>query len=127
MAKIKEMEFGVQRAEHVKAEPYGWGRIAFLADRKTVGGDRLSMARVVLRSGGGNPMHVHPNCDELLYLLKGTLRHICGEHEVLLNPGDTLRVGQNVKHRAQVVGDEDAEMIVVYSAGERETVFLEEV
>jgi quercetin dioxygenase-like cupin family protein len=119
-------EYGFVPATEVKPAAYGWGSISFLSDAKVGNSPHVSMARVTLQSGKRNILHTHPNCDELLYLLKGSLRHRCGDKWIPMNAGDTLRVTKGVVHQAEVLSAEDADMIVVYSVGERETVVLEE-
>ncbi|UCH36688.1 MAG: cupin domain-containing protein [Armatimonadota bacterium] len=67
-----------------------------------------------------NPRHSHPNCDEALHLLRGTLEHSVGDEMVMMNAGDTLVVPAGVAHQAVNVGSEDADMIVAYNTGERQ-------
>jgi quercetin dioxygenase-like cupin family protein len=119
-------EYALIPAGAVKAAAYGWGTLSFLCDANAGESPHVSMARVTLQSGKRNILHTHPNCDELLYLLHGTIRHRCGEKWVTMRAGDTLRVSKGVVHQAEVLSSDDADMIVVYSTGQRETVVLEE-
>ncbi len=96
-----------------------WGSLAWLAGKKVGNAQGLTLGRVVIKAGMSNPPHRHPNCEEALYLLKGRLRHFVGVEEVVLEAGDTLVVGAGSSHYAVNIGDEDAEMIVAYSSGER--------
>ena len=125
MAEITE-EYSLIKAREGRAMPYGWGSLCFLADGSSGTSPEVSMARVVIAAGKRNILHIHPNCDELLYLLAGKLKHRAGEKWVEMEVGDTIRIARGVVHQAEVVSAEDAEMIVVYSVGERETVVLEE-
>ena len=109
-----------------RTEPYGWGSLTFLVDGTSGTSPNVSMARVTIQAGKRNILHQHPNCDELLYLLEGNIRHLCGDTWVTLEAGDTIRIAQGLVHQAEVTSDVDADMIVVYSAGDRETVVLEE-
>jgi quercetin dioxygenase-like cupin family protein len=61
-------------------------------------------------------------CEEVLYLLKGRLKHTTGERKVILNVGDTLVVAAGIPYSAASIGDEDADMIVAYSSGVRDFV-----
>jgi quercetin dioxygenase-like cupin family protein len=56
----------------------------------------------------------------VLYLLRGRLRHTVGDQVVILEAGDTLTVPPYVAHSATSIGEEDADMIVAYSSGERD-------
>jgi mannose-6-phosphate isomerase-like protein (cupin superfamily) len=96
-----------------------WGSLCWLAGRSVGNADGLTLGRVVIRPGERNPAHRHGNCEEALYLLAGRLRHVVGDEEVMLSAGDTLVVPPGTNHYAVNVGDEDADMIVAYSSGER--------
>lgn len=119
-------EFAVVPAADAFVEPYGWGTLSFLADGRSGTSPHVSLARVTIAAGKRNMLHRHPNCDELLYLLKGRLHHRAGKRWVDLAPGDTIRIAKGVVHQAEVVSSEDAEMLVVYSVGDRETEVIEE-
>ena len=119
-------EYSLIRAGEARVLPYGWGSLCFLADAFGGTSPHVSMAKVVIAAGKRNMLHVHPNCDELLYLLTGRVRHRVGEKWIDMAPSDTIRIARGIIHQAEVTSTQDAEMIVVYSAGDRQTVVLEE-
>jgi quercetin dioxygenase-like cupin family protein len=126
MSIVNTPQYSLVPAADAKTLPYGWGTLRFLADTSTGNSPDVSMAFVSIAGGKRNILHRHPNCEELLYLLKGKMKHLAGETWVTLNPGDTIRIARGVIHQAQVLSNEDAEMIVVYSVGDRETEVLQE-
>ena len=81
--------------------------------------DGLTLGRVTIKAGRSNPPHSHGNCEEALYLLAGRLEHFVGAESVVLEPGDTIVIAPGAAHWAHSIGEEDADMIVAYSAGER--------
>jgi len=99
-----------------------WGSLTWLASRKIGNAEDITLGRVVIKKGCCNPRHIHYNCEEVLYLLKGTLEHSMGNKKVLLKAGDTLVIGASVAHNAVNIGDEEADMIVAYSGGIRDYV-----
>lgn len=103
----------------------GWGTLSWLANEKLTGSQGLTVGRVVIRAGQSNPRHRHPGCEEVLYLLKGRLKHSIGDDVVTLSAGDTISIPAGVFHNAVSVGDEDADMIVAYSTGRRDFEFEE--
>ena len=127
MPKTITPDYALIPAADARSHPYGWGTLTFLADAEGGTSPHVSMAHVTIRAGTRNMRHCHPNCDELLYLLAGHLRHAAGEAWVDMAPGDTIRITANVPHQAEALGTEDAVMLVVYSAGDRETDVLDEV
>ncbi len=97
-----------------------WGSLLWLASREIGNAEGLTVGRVVIKAGKSNPRHGHANCEEVLYLLSGKLDHSIGPEHVMMGPGDTITVPAGVYHNAVSIGEEDADMIVVYSEGTRE-------
>ena len=95
-----------------------WGSLAWLTDGESVPG--LTVGRVVIRKGRQNPEHFHTTCDEILYLLSGRLRHTVGDDSVIVEPGDVLQLPRDTHHRALSIGDEDADMLVIYNSSDRD-------
>ncbi|MBD3178034.1 MAG: cupin domain-containing protein [Armatimonadia bacterium] len=101
-----------------------WGSLTWLAGRAHGNSESLTVGRVVIKPGRSNPRHSHPTCDEVLYLLSGTLEHTIGGDKVTLQAGDTISITGGVNHNATNVGETDADMIVTFSSADR-TVELE--
>ena len=96
-----------------------WGSLTWVAGGALGNAERLTVGRVVIQSGDQNPRHMHPNCEEVLYLLSGRLTHTFGNESVPMEPGDTIVVPAGVYHNAVNIGDEDAHMIVAFSSADR--------
>lgn len=103
-----------------RATDHGWGTLTWLANRELTGNDGVTLGRTVIRPGERNPRHRHNTCEEVVYLLRGQLRHSVGEESVVLEAGDTLSIPGGVFHNAVNIGHEDADVIVVYSTGQRD-------
>jgi quercetin dioxygenase-like cupin family protein/GNAT superfamily N-acetyltransferase len=97
-----------------------WGSLTWLASQAIGNADGVTVGRVVIRAGQANPPHSHTTCEEVLYLLRGRLRHYVDDEWVILEAGDTLVVPAYIPHYAVSIGGEDAEMIVAYSSGARD-------
>jgi quercetin dioxygenase-like cupin family protein len=97
-----------------------WGSLNWLASAAIGNAEGVTVGRVIIRAGQSNPRHSHTTCEEVLHLLRGRLRHTMGDEIVILEAGDTLTVPPYVAHSAVSIGDEDADMIVAYSSGERD-------
>ena len=96
-----------------------WGSLNWLANRALTDSS-VTVGRTIIRPGMCNPRHSHPNCEEVLYLLRGRLKHSVADRFVDLEAGDTIVIPKGVVHNATNVGDVDADMIVVFSSGERD-------
>lgn len=110
---------GTVRDSRAAMKTFDWGSIEWLAGGKIGNSAATTVGRVVIKRGAGNPRHYH-SCEEVLYLLRGKLIHSVGAESAELNAGDTIVLPPGVFHGAQSVGDEDAEMIVVYPTANRD-------
>lgn len=96
-----------------------WGSLNWLANDALGNSANLTLGRVIIKKGHSSPRHSHPNCDEVLYLLKGKLKHIVGNQTFVVEPGDTTVAPANTAHITLNIGDEDADFILAYSSGDR--------
>ena len=99
-----------------------WGSLRWIAGGETDNATGLTLGRVVIKAGHANPRHCHTSCEEVLYLLAGRLEHTLGDDTHTLKAGDAITIPAGVFHNAAAVGDDDAEMIVVFSSAERDFV-----
>ncbi len=97
-----------------------WGSLAWKASANIGNAEGLTLGRVLIRRGHKNPRHTHNTTEEVLYLMRGRLRHTLGGEEYVLEAGDTLRIPPGVYHDAENIGEEDADMVVVYASGHRD-------
>ncbi len=84
-------------------------------------GTKGTLGFCVVRLGERNPLHSHPNCEEMLYLISGRLEHRVGDAVVVLDPGDAIRVPEGTLHQAHAIGDTAATMVVFYNVPFRQT------
>jgi transcriptional regulator with XRE-family HTH domain len=85
------------------------GRIEYVDGRAS---RDVTIVEGIARPGGRVGMHVHPG-DEHHLVLRGRFRMTQGEHTVELGPGDYLRWDGSVPHDAEVIGDEEAALLIV--------------
>ena len=83
----------------------------------------MTVGRAVIRPGESNPRHYHPNCDEVLYVLKGHIRHTMGDRTVEMQEGvNTVTIPTGMLHNATNIGDGDAVLWVSFSSADRKVV-----
>ena len=97
-----------------------WGTLQFVAGTAINGSKGVSAARVTINAKTANTRHSHPTCEEVLYLVKGKLKHYVGAEAYDMVAGDCIAIPAGVPHYAINTGDEAADMLVMYSAGERD-------
>jgi quercetin dioxygenase-like cupin family protein len=96
-----------------------WGTLFWLASEEIGNVQGLTLGRTYLPPGKSNPRHSHPNCDEVLYVLQGTLRNVIGGETVVLEAGDTITVARGTPHQATNIGQKMCDVIVAYNCGRR--------
>ncbi len=110
----------VHNVDQVPEEKAPWGSLRWLTSGKMDPGSGVTMGVVVLNVGQSNPLHVHTNSDEVVYVISGKCEQRMGDETVILKPGDTLRIPVGVPHQAKVLGDEPLKAIIVYNSGDRQ-------
>jgi mannose-6-phosphate isomerase-like protein (cupin superfamily) len=86
---------------------------------------RVSAAEFWMPAQFGPPLHIHHAEDELLQILEGTVRIVCGETDVTVGPGAFAYLPRGVPHTFWVEGDEPARMLAVFTPGGIEQMFAD--
>jgi quercetin dioxygenase-like cupin family protein len=101
----------------------GW--IRWLINSKVDPEAEMTLGIVRLEAHSQNPVHVHHNCAEYLYVLSGSCRHRVGKQWVTLKAGDAVRIPAGITHTAKTL-DEPLQAVIVYDSGERDFVVIED-
>jgi quercetin dioxygenase-like cupin family protein len=74
---------------------------------------------------GGPPLHVHPNQDEIFYIIDGKYKFQVGEEIYFLEQGDTIFLPRNIKHAFAQLTDIGKMIYFFQSSGKMEDYFRE--
>jgi quercetin dioxygenase-like cupin family protein len=110
----------VQHLDREEAFRYPWGSIRWLMNGKIDPDAEQTFGIVEINAGQSNALHLHPNSEELLYVLSGSCEHIVGDKKVTLHPGDLVRIPRNTNHQAFVTGKEALRAVISYSTPDRQ-------
>lgn len=99
-----------------------WGELRWLTSAELGNSRTTTTGLVRIRRGQANPRHFHPNCDEVLHVLSGRIRHTMNEVSTEMGAGDTVSIPTGVLHNAVNIGDDDAVLFVTFSSAYREAV-----
>jgi quercetin dioxygenase-like cupin family protein len=80
---------------------------------------------VQINAGQRNPLHKHPNCEELLYVLSGSFESVVGNKTVVMHAGDIIRIPANVPHQGINNTNQPMRAVISYSSGARQMVALD--
>jgi quercetin dioxygenase-like cupin family protein len=75
-----------------------------LLDRQMITGQKVMLARVLLKKGCVVPEHSHEN-EQLTYILEGALRFWIDGKELVVRAGEVLCIPAHMPHRAEAVED----------------------
>ncbi len=96
-----------------------WGRISWMVGENEMPGAEQTFGVVTIEPGKRNPLHAHPNCEELLYVMSGECLHKLGDEMFELKPGNVIRIPRGVKHWAQCTSAEPLVAVISFSAPDR--------
>lgn len=96
-----------------------WGRLHWISNNHIFADCEQTIGLVTINAGCSNGLHRHPDDQEVLYVRSGRCRHVCGDRELILNPGDVLFIPAGQTHGATAIGEAPCEMVVTYPTGAR--------
>jgi quercetin dioxygenase-like cupin family protein len=115
----------IQLLPSEKAErlDFDWGTLNWYASGSLGNSSEVTVGNCRLKSGCSNPRHYHPNCSEILVVIKGKILHTMADGtESEMKPGDTVTVLPKVWHRATNIGDSEALLFIVFTSADRQIV-----
>jgi mannose-6-phosphate isomerase-like protein (cupin superfamily) len=115
----------VTDAAELPVETASWGTLQWLCNATLMPGSAQTVGLATILPRQQNPVHYHPNCEEVLHVLSGQGLHSHDGRTVTLKPGMTIRIPAKVKHNLTNTGTEPLRTLISFSSGDRKTVFLE--
>jgi mannose-6-phosphate isomerase-like protein (cupin superfamily) len=86
---------------------------------------RVSAVEFLAPPGFGPPLHIHHREDEILQIVEGSVRVVCGDTDVVAGPGAFAFLPRGVPHTFQVAGDAPARMLAIFTPGGLEAMFVD--
>lgn len=115
----------VRSTERQEAEVTPWGRLRWLVGEEQTPGAEQTFGVVTIEPDQRNPLHAHPNCEELLYVVSGECDHKLGDETYRMTPGSVIRIPRGVPHWARCISQEPLVAVISFSAPDRRTESLE--
>jgi quercetin dioxygenase-like cupin family protein/type 1 glutamine amidotransferase len=100
-------------------QPQPWGKLEWFASRELGNSTFMTVGIATINPGKENPVHRHPNCDEILHVLQGQIMNRVGDKEYEMHAGDTVTIPEGTPHNARNIGNDDAVMSIVYNTPDR--------
>jgi quercetin dioxygenase-like cupin family protein len=116
----------VRSVGNVEPVQLSWGQLVWLVGQAQTPGAEQTLGVVTIHPGKRNPLHMHPNCEELLYVLDGEADHKLGDEMFHIRAGDVIRIPRGIEHWAEAKGDTPLVAVISFSSADRQTENLEE-
>lgn len=84
---------------------------------------QFDLVEMEVRSGGGPPLHIHPQQDEIHYVLQGQLQYQVGEEMFELHSGDSIYIPCGTPHAWINLQPEPARIVGFLNPGGGEPFF----
>jgi quercetin dioxygenase-like cupin family protein len=112
----------VNRHAENKVSQNAWGELRWYTSAELGNSRTMTTGVAIIKPGKSNPRHFHPNCEEILHVISGKIRHTMNEVTVEMNAGDTVAIPQGVLHNATNIGTEDSVLAISFNTAFREAV-----
>jgi len=103
-------------------EQHNWGAIRWLINHRIDPEAQQTFGIVRIDAGKTNALHLHPNCEELMYILSGSGITRVGDTVVSLHPGDLVRIPAGVLHQATAAESAPLVAAISYSSASRQVI-----
>ena len=88
------------------------------SEAQLISGEQMHLVRAVFEPGTTYPMRSHPH-EQFSLLLAGRIRLTVGDETREIGPGDGWYAAANVLHGGEIIGDETAVFVDIYSPATR--------
>jgi quercetin dioxygenase-like cupin family protein len=112
----------VARPDGYATEEQDWGRLVWMVSGALGNSNTMTVGKCFIRPGCENPPHHHPNCDEILHVVRGRIEHRIDDEYIEMKAGDTISIPAGRIHNARNTGTEEAEFMISFSSAHRQVV-----
>ena len=99
--------------EQMERETLDWGVMGWVSRPATTKTKDLVVIEVTLEPGGGHNFHKHPEQEEVIYVLDGTIEQWLGEEMQMLSSGDTVFIPSDTVHASFNVSGQTAKVLAI--------------
>jgi len=123
---IPSIDTQVRRKVGDGAEATDFGTLQWVVREGDPAGAETTIGLATFSAGKSNVQHIHPNCEEVVYVLDGQVEHTLGAQSTVLQAGDLIVVPRGVPHRLLNRSLDDVRAYIVFSSPDRQFVPVED-
>ena len=121
-ATLEAMRFVTTGKAEVEFAP--WGKHWWLSKPELTGSKQLLFVRVTMPPGAGHQFHLHPEREEILYILDGVGEQWVDRKSCKLKPGESAFIPRNTVHAIYTAGKKPVTFLAILSPAEAKGPFL---
>lgn len=100
-------------ASETEPEVLDWGRLRWLCNPPSTGAKDLTVIDVTLSPGKGHNFHKHPDQEEVILCVSGSVEQWVDREKRILAPGDSAFIPAGVVHASFNVGQAEAKVVAI--------------
>lgn len=100
--------------EDVAPDQAPWGHMRFVSHPASTGARQLAVLDATILPGKGHDFHSHPEQEEVLTVVEGTIEQWIGTEKRILGPGSAIVIAPGVIHATFNIGGGDARVIAAF-------------
>ena len=97
----------------VEREQLAWGMLGWLSRPATSGAEKLVVIEVSLSPGYGHNFHKHPDQEEVIYVIEGSVEQWLEAKKQILKPGDSVFIPADVVHASFNIAAQPAKLLAI--------------
>jgi quercetin dioxygenase-like cupin family protein len=121
----EDFESHLRRVGQRMVEPMPWGRLEWSVSARIGNSETMTIGTCFIEPGMENGRHFHPNCDEVLRVVRGRITQTWDGFEREMKVGDVVCIPSGIVHNARNIGSQTAELALSFSSAYRETVSVD--
>ena len=110
----------IRRDAGANADSTDFGSVEWVEREGHPPSAEMTIGVAVFDAGKSNVEHIHPNCEEAVYVLEGAVEHTLGDEHTTLHAGDLIIVPRGVPHRLINGSADAARCYIVFSSPDRQ-------
>lgn len=100
-------------AKDTPQEANDWGKLQWISNPPTTGAGQITVISVTLAPGKGHDFHKHPDQEEVIHVVAGSVEQWVDREKKILGPGDSAFIPANMVHASFNVGSGEARIVAI--------------
>jgi len=94
-------------------EDFDWGSFSWISKPATTAAGDLVVCHVTIEPGKGHDFHRHPDQEEVIHVIEGTMEQWLESERKVLGPGDSIFIGRDTVHASFNISDVTLKVLAI--------------